>query len=105
VYNIQIGNTDVEINFYMGINDEKVKSHKDYVELRILYFIWVLGAPYYQAGYIGWVGEVQNMKNLANHQKLMSGQTYLPPIRISETLAGHVRPLGQTCLASQPYLA
>jgi hypothetical protein len=23
VYNIQKGNTDVEINFYMGINDEK----------------------------------------------------------------------------------
>jgi hypothetical protein len=39
VYNIQIGNTDVEINFHMSINDEKVKSHKDYVELRILYFI------------------------------------------------------------------
>jgi hypothetical protein len=39
VYNIQKGNTDVVINFYMGINDEKEKSHKDYVELRILYFI------------------------------------------------------------------
>jgi hypothetical protein len=39
VYNIQKGNTDVEINFYMDINDEKGKSHKDYVELRILYFI------------------------------------------------------------------
>jgi hypothetical protein len=31
----------VEINFYMGINDEKGKSHEDYVELRILYIIWV----------------------------------------------------------------
>jgi hypothetical protein len=30
---------DVEINFYMGINDEKEKSHEAYVELRILYFI------------------------------------------------------------------
>jgi hypothetical protein len=39
VYKIQNGNTDVEINFYMGINDEKAKSHEDYVELRILYFI------------------------------------------------------------------
>jgi hypothetical protein len=30
---------DIEINFYIGINDEKVKSREDYVELRILYFI------------------------------------------------------------------
>jgi hypothetical protein len=37
----------------MRINDEKEKSHKDYVELRILYFIYVLRAPYYQGGYIG----------------------------------------------------
>jgi hypothetical protein len=53
VYNIQKGNTDIEINFYMGINDEKVKSHEDYVDLRILHFILVLGAMYYQRGYIG----------------------------------------------------
>jgi hypothetical protein len=39
VHNIQKGNTDVEINFYMGINDEKAKNREDYIELRILYFI------------------------------------------------------------------
>jgi hypothetical protein len=39
VYNIQKGNTDIEINFYMGNNDEKGKSREDYVELRILHFI------------------------------------------------------------------
>jgi hypothetical protein len=39
VYNIQKGNTDVEINFYMSINDEKGKSHEDHVELMILYLI------------------------------------------------------------------
>jgi hypothetical protein len=38
----QKDNTDDEINFYMVINDEKEKNHKDYVELRILYFILVL---------------------------------------------------------------
>jgi hypothetical protein len=76
VYNIQKGNTNVEINFYMSINDEKGKSREDYVELSILYFIWVLGAPYYQGGYIEWVGEVQNIKNLSYHQKLMLDQTY-----------------------------
>jgi hypothetical protein len=37
----------------MSINDEKEKSHEDYVELRILYFIGVLGAPYYRGGYFG----------------------------------------------------
>jgi hypothetical protein len=73
VYNIQKGNTNVEINFYMGINDEKVKSREDYIEFRILYFIWVLGALYYQGGYIGWVGEVQNIKNLSYHQIFLSG--------------------------------
>jgi hypothetical protein len=103
VYNIQTGNTDIEINFYMGINDEKEKSREDYVELRILYFIWVLGAPYYQGGYIGWFGEVQNIKNLPYHQKLLSDQTYPAPSRIPETLAGHVRLPDQTCPASQPY--
>jgi hypothetical protein len=39
VYDIQKGNMDDEINFYMRINDEKEKSREDYVELRILYFI------------------------------------------------------------------
>jgi hypothetical protein len=39
VYNIQKGNTNVEINFYMSINDEKEKSCEDYVKLSILYFI------------------------------------------------------------------
>jgi hypothetical protein len=39
VHDIQKGNTDDKINFYMGINDEKGKSHEDYVELRNLYFI------------------------------------------------------------------
>jgi hypothetical protein len=53
VYNIKKGNTNVEINFYMGINNEKGKSREDYVELRILYFILFLGALYYQGGYIG----------------------------------------------------
>jgi hypothetical protein len=39
VYDIQKDNTGNEINFYMGINNEKEKNHEDYVELRILYFI------------------------------------------------------------------
>jgi hypothetical protein len=78
VYNIQKGDTDVEINFYMGINDEKGKGHEDYVELRILYFIWVVGAPYYQEGYIRWVGEVQKIKNLSCHQKLCQARHIRP---------------------------
>jgi hypothetical protein len=39
VYDIQKGNTNDEINFYMCYNEEKGKSHKDSLELRILYFI------------------------------------------------------------------
>jgi hypothetical protein len=79
VYNIQRGNTDVETNLYLNINDEKGKSREDYLKLRILYFIWVLEVPYYQGGYIKWVGEVYNIKNLSYHQKLLSGQTYPAP--------------------------
>jgi hypothetical protein len=50
---------------YMAYNEEQGKSHKDSWELGCFYFIWVLGAPYYQAGYIGWVDEVHNIKNLS----------------------------------------
>jgi hypothetical protein len=39
VYDIQKGNTNDEINFYMGYNEEKGKIHEDFIELRIIYFI------------------------------------------------------------------
>jgi hypothetical protein len=39
VCDIQKGNTNNEINFYMGYNEEKWKSHEDSLELKILYFI------------------------------------------------------------------
>jgi hypothetical protein len=39
VYDIQKGNMNDEINFYMGYNEEKGKSYKDSLELRIVYFI------------------------------------------------------------------
>jgi hypothetical protein len=96
VYDIQKGNTDDEINFYMSINDEKGKSREDYVELRILYFILVLGALYYQGGYIGCIGEVQNIKNLPYHQKLLPGQTCTGPL----LYLGSRDPV-QTCSASK----
>jgi hypothetical protein len=35
VYDIQKGNTNDEINFYMGYNEEKGKSHEDSLELRM----------------------------------------------------------------------
>jgi hypothetical protein len=58
VYDIQKGNTNNEINFYMSYNEEKGKTHEDSLELRIVYFIGVLGTSYYQGGCIGWVGEI-----------------------------------------------
>jgi hypothetical protein len=39
VYDIQKGDTNDEINFYMGYIEEKGKSHEDSLKLRILYFI------------------------------------------------------------------
>jgi hypothetical protein len=93
-----------EIKFYMGNNEEKSKSHKDSVELRILYFIWVLGASYYQGGYIVWVGEVQNIKIYPTTKNSCQARHIQPLNRIPETLAAHVLPSGQTCLTPLPYL-
>jgi hypothetical protein len=53
VYDIQKGHMNDEINFYVSYNEEKGKSHEDFLELRILYFILVLGTPYYQGRCIG----------------------------------------------------
>jgi hypothetical protein len=39
VYDIQKGNTNDEINFYVGYNEEKLKSRKNSLELWIAYFI------------------------------------------------------------------
>jgi hypothetical protein len=39
VYDIQKGNTNDEINFYMHYNKEKEKSHEESLKLRILFFI------------------------------------------------------------------
>jgi hypothetical protein len=38
VNDIQKGNTNDEIKFYMGNNEEKEKSHEGFLELRILCF-------------------------------------------------------------------
>jgi hypothetical protein len=39
LYDIQKDNMNDEINFYMGYNEEKGKSHEDSLELSIIYFI------------------------------------------------------------------
>jgi hypothetical protein len=39
VYDIQKDNTNNQINFYMGYNEEIGKSHEDSLELRIFNFI------------------------------------------------------------------
>jgi hypothetical protein len=39
VYDIQKGNTNDEIKFYMGYDGEKGENHKDSLKLRISYFI------------------------------------------------------------------
>jgi hypothetical protein len=41
------------IKIYMTYNEEKEKSHKDLWGLGSFYFIWVLGAPYYQGSSLG----------------------------------------------------
>jgi hypothetical protein len=91
------GNTNDEIKFYMGNNEEKWKSHEDSLELRILCFTWVLGTSYYQGGYIRWVGKVQNIEIYltikiscqAGHIRLLG--------QIPEAVVGHVQPPNWTC--------
>jgi hypothetical protein len=53
VNDIQKGNTNDEIKFYMGNNDEKGKRHEESLELRILYFTSFLVTLYYQGGAFG----------------------------------------------------
>jgi hypothetical protein len=97
VNDIPKGNTNDEIKFYIGNNEEKGKSHKDFLELMILYFTWVLGTLYYQGGYIEWVGEVQNIKIYVTTQiSYQVGHIWLLG-RIPEALVRYVRPPGQTC--------
>jgi hypothetical protein len=93
VYNIQKGNTDVEINFYMGINDEKGKSREDYVELRILYFICVLAAPYYQGDTLGELVKCKTQKIYPTTKNSFQARHIRPPSQIPEALARHVQPL------------
>jgi hypothetical protein len=47
----------------MAYNEEKEKSHESFWGLGSFNFIYVLGAPYYQGGCIGWVSEVQIIEN------------------------------------------
>jgi hypothetical protein len=73
----------------MGYNEEKRKSHEDFLELKILYFIWVLETPYYQGGCIGWVGEVQNIKIYLTIKISCQAGHIWPLSRIPKALAGH----------------
>jgi hypothetical protein len=79
---------------------KKGKSHEDFLELRILYFILVLGAPYYQGGALG---ESVKCKSSTSIQKpKVPEKTGLIRVsdRILKSLAGHVRPTAQTCSGS-----
>jgi hypothetical protein len=84
VYDIQKVNTDDEINFYMSYNEEKGKSHKDSLELRILYFILVLGTLYNQGGALGELMKCKTSKSILPSKS---------PVRpdISSPLAGFQR--------------
>jgi hypothetical protein len=91
VYDIKKGNTNDEINLYMGYNKEKGKSREDSLELRIVYFIWVIGIPYFQGGCIGWVGEVQNIEiYLITKISCQARHIWLLG-QFTEALAGYVR--------------
>jgi hypothetical protein len=86
--------------FRYGINDEKGKSREDFIELRILYFIWVLGAPYYQGGTLGELVKCKTSKIYRTTKNSYQARHIRPPSWIPETLAGHVWPLSLIRLSS-----
>jgi hypothetical protein len=76
----------------MAYNKEKGKSHEDPWGLGGFYFIYVIGAPYYKEGHIGWVGEVQIIKKLLWTQPSRKSEHIRFPSRILEIKTKHVRP-------------
>jgi hypothetical protein len=52
---------------------------------------------------LGELVKCKTSKIYPNTKNSCQARHILPPSRISETLAGHVRPPGQTCPASQPF--
>jgi hypothetical protein len=103
VYNIQKGNTDVEINFYMGINDEKEKIREDYVKLRFYILFEFYELRTIKGDTLGELVKCKTSKIYPTTKNSCQIRHIRPPSRIPETLAGNVRPPGQTCPASQPY--
>jgi hypothetical protein len=112
----------------MAFYEEKEKSCEDPFRLESFYFICVLGAPYYQEGCIGSVGEVQIIKinlltkvprkldisgfqtRFQRHYPDMSGRQpghfwaspypqQLSPIRTYPAPYPDFREVSQTCLA------
>jgi hypothetical protein len=55
---------------YIAYNEEKGKSLQDSWELGWFHFTSILGAPYNQEGHIGWLGEVDKIKNQFANQHL-----------------------------------
>jgi hypothetical protein len=64
------------IKICMAYNEEKGKSHEHLWGLGRLYFMFVLGALYYQGGCIEWVGEVQIIEILSLIQLARTIRTY-----------------------------
>jgi hypothetical protein len=117
----------------MGYNEEKRKSHEDYLELRILYFIWVLEAPYYQGDALGESVKCKSSKTilspkfpirldlsgfLTGFQRARSDMSGPLPYlgitqliwllsRVPELFSGHVRPNPSSSVAKskQPHPA
>jgi hypothetical protein len=74
----------------MAYIEEKGKSHNDLWGLWSVYFIWLLGASYYQGGCIGWISEVQIIEIYLQTKNPRKTEHIWVSDQIPESLAGHI---------------
>jgi hypothetical protein len=85
----------------MCINDKKGKNCEDYVELMILYLIWVIGAAYYQGDTLGELVKYKISTIYHTNKNSCQVRHIWSYSRIPKTQAGHVRPLSLIQLTSR----
>jgi hypothetical protein len=76
VHLIEKGNTNDVLKCYMAFDEEKQKSHEDFLGLRSFYFICVLGAPYYQGDALHEFVKCKFLKKLSTNQNSQVNRTY-----------------------------
>jgi hypothetical protein len=70
---------DIEIDFYMCINDEKEKSREDYIELRILYLFEFYKLRIIKGDTLGELVKCKTVKNYPTTKNSCQARHIRPP--------------------------